>query len=290
MSAKRTSQTRIRWAPVVERAAVIAESYDTAVTLRQVFYRLVSEQLIPNTLSAYKRLSDRTSEARRDGTFPALLDQTRKIERPFGEQDVSTALKDLAEYWRRDRTVGQEYQVWLIVEKKTLVEQIRAWTHQWGIPVVAAGGYGSQTIIDEIRDEVEADGRTAIGIYVGDLDPSGKDIERDLRKRGPEWDQWKRIAVNREQIDEFGLLVSPGKKTDSRAPKFIEEHGELIQVEVEAIDPTVLRGLVLDAIGPLVDLDAIEAVKAEERADKAMLRLLIEEVEEGEDEEGPAAE
>jgi hypothetical protein len=290
MTTKRPNQTRIRWSPVVERAAVIAESYDTAVTLRQVFYRLVAEQLIPNTRSAYKTLSDRTSRARRDGTFPALLDQTRKIERPYREEDVPTALDDLAKYWRRDRTVGQKDQIWLIVEKKTLVEQMRAWTHQWGIPVVAVSGFGSQTIIDEIRDEVEADGRKAIGIYLGDLDPSGEGIERDVLRKVQGWDQWERIAVNQEQIDEFGLLVSRGKKTDPRAARFIKDHGELIQVEVEAIEPTVLRGLVLDAITPLVDLDAIGAVKAEEEADTAVLRRLIEQVEEDEDEEGPAAE
>ena len=55
------------------------ESYATSVTLRQLFYRLVSAQVIPNSQVAYKRLSALTAEARRDGTFPALIDRGRTI-------------------------------------------------------------------------------------------------------------------------------------------------------------------------------------------------------------------
>lgn len=43
------------WPELLEKAAVIVESYDTFVTLRQLFYRLVAAQLLPNTLNAYSR-------------------------------------------------------------------------------------------------------------------------------------------------------------------------------------------------------------------------------------------
>jgi hypothetical protein len=76
------TQSRMsRWAPIIERAAEIVEEYETAVTLRQTFYRLVAEGLIANTQSAYKRLSELTPRARREGTFPPLLDRTRQVER-----------------------------------------------------------------------------------------------------------------------------------------------------------------------------------------------------------------
>lgn len=41
------------WTPIIERAAEIVAGYDTAVTLRQVHYRLVGEGLIENTVSDY---------------------------------------------------------------------------------------------------------------------------------------------------------------------------------------------------------------------------------------------
>ena len=61
---------RINWPDVVAHAADIVYSYSTSVTLRQLFYRLVSEQLIPNTTAAYKGLSSKTAEARREMTSP----------------------------------------------------------------------------------------------------------------------------------------------------------------------------------------------------------------------------
>jgi len=73
----------ITWPSIITRATEIVRSYDTGVTLRQLFYRLVSEKLIPNTESAYKRLSHLTAQARRAGTFPRLIDNGRYIHRPL---------------------------------------------------------------------------------------------------------------------------------------------------------------------------------------------------------------
>ena len=56
--------TRIKWGHVLIRAREIAAGYGTLVTLRQLFYRLVSDQTLPNTEYAYKRLSSVTAEAR----------------------------------------------------------------------------------------------------------------------------------------------------------------------------------------------------------------------------------
>ena len=47
----------ISWGLVLDEAAGVVESYCTSVTLRQLFYRLVARQLIPNQATAYKRLS-----------------------------------------------------------------------------------------------------------------------------------------------------------------------------------------------------------------------------------------
>jgi hypothetical protein len=82
MSSNPTRRERVSWPPIAERAAEIARSYATPVTLRQLFYRLVAELLIPNTLRYYKALSRQTARARRQDGFPSLIDQGRSIERP----------------------------------------------------------------------------------------------------------------------------------------------------------------------------------------------------------------
>src|SRR4051794_33932229 len=112
---------RKAWAPIVARAAEIVEEYDTAVTLRQIFYRLVAEGLIANKKTEYNQLSDHTARARREGTFPALIDRTRSIERPQRFTSPAHALTWLADRYRRDRLEGHSVLPMIVVEKATLV-------------------------------------------------------------------------------------------------------------------------------------------------------------------------
>jgi len=44
------SSGRLVWAPILRRAASVVDGYDTGVTLRQLFYRLVSEELLASRL------------------------------------------------------------------------------------------------------------------------------------------------------------------------------------------------------------------------------------------------
>ncbi len=273
MAVAAVGRVRIAWLPVVERAAEIADSYATPVTLRQLHYRCVSEQLIPNTESAYKTLSARTAQARREGWFPTLLDQGREIHGLHSWTSPQIAVRSLASGYRRDRRDGQDELVWLVLEKATLLEQVESWVREYGVPVVALRGYGSQTIIDQVRNEVESDQRFTTALYVGDLDASGEDIERDLEDRTEGcFAETRRLAVLPEQIDEYGLVPAPGKYTDTRAGRFLERHGELIQVEVEAIDPAVLERLVLDAVEPFIDQEHLGRVLAVEARERQLLR------------------
>jgi hypothetical protein len=267
----------LRWQPIVERAAEIAGSYSTAVTLRQLFYRLVSEGLLANTDSSYKTLSARTAEARREGWFPALLDQGRSISGLASWTSPHLAVWSLAQRYRRDRREGQDKLAWLVLEKATLLEQVSDWVDEFGIPVVPLRGYGSQTIIDEIREEVEGDIRPAVALYLGDLDPTGEDIERDLQDRtGWCFDEVRRLAVTYEQIGDLGLVPAPGKATDTRARRFVDKYGELIQVEVEAIDPAHLEQLVREAVDTFIDVEQLDRVRAIESRERALLSAAAE--------------
>ena len=102
------SARRLRWPPIIDRAAEIVRSYDTGVTLRQLHYRLVSEQLTPNTEKAYKRLSSLTAVGRRRGTFPDLIDRGRTIHSYQHFAGPCDALNALQDWYRLDRTAGQD--------------------------------------------------------------------------------------------------------------------------------------------------------------------------------------
>jgi hypothetical protein len=264
--------TRIDWPEVIDQAASIVSSYSTGVTLRQLFYRLVSAQLIPNSQVAYKRLSALTAEARREGDFPDLIDRGRKIHQATYFSDVGHALRSVIRWYRLDRTEGQDVSLYLGVEKSGMVEQLSAWFGDLGIPILALGGYSSQTYVADVIADVQAQERPAVLLYAGDFDPSGEDIDRDFEERTGCWDEVVRVALSAEQVTSYRLPPNPGKVTDSRAGGFIARHGELVQVELDALDPNDLRVLFQAAIDRYWDVSAYEAVLDRERDDLRRLR------------------
>jgi hypothetical protein len=267
----RKAAHNIKWPPVLVAATAIVEEYDTLVTLRQLFYRLVAAGLVSNTSSHYSRLSELTAEGRREGTFPELTDRTRSIHRLPTFDGPDDARAWLTDIYRRDRTENQDVSIFLGVEKAGMVAQLEAWFgDDLGIPVLALGGYASQSYADEVRRDVERQGRPAVLLYAGDFDPSGEDIDRDFIERTDCWHKTVRIALDRNQVEEYDLPPAPGKDTDSRAADFIARHGELMQVELDALPPETLRQLYADALADFWDERTYRAVldlEAHERAE-----------------------
>jgi hypothetical protein len=263
---------RIDWPEVVEHAAGIVYGYSTGVTLRQLFYRLVSDGTLPNTTAAYKGLSAHTAEARRNGGFPGLIDRGREIHQATHFADVGHALQNIIRWYRLDRTEGQAVSLYLGVEKNGMVEQLSAWFGDLGVPILALGGYSSQTYVDDVAAHADSQGRPAVLLYAGDFDPSGEDIDRDFEERTACWDDVVRVALTAQQVQDYGLPPNPGKATDSRAGAFVARHGELVQVELDALDPDDLRSLFQAAIDGYWDTSAYSAMLARERDDLLRLR------------------
>lgn len=267
---------RTNWEPVLANAAAWVDQFDGTVTLRQVFYHLVATQQIPNSEAAYTYLSNRSAKERRAGTFPALIDNTRSVTRPYTVVSVGHALEEAVRHFRLDRTIGQEWQVWLGAEKRGMGGQLDAWFGDpLGVPVVAFGGYVSQSLADEVRDAVIYDDRPAVFIYAGDFDSSGMDIPRDFRERTDCWDEFRQVALNAEQIDTYELPSNPGKSKDTRNGSFVREHGALRQVEVDALDPADLRRLYSEAVADYWDDAAYESTLAQEADGRRALRELV---------------
>lgn len=264
-------KSRLDWSTIVTRAAEIVRGYDTGVTLRQLFYRLVAAEILPNNRVAYNTLSKLTAEARREGRFPALIDRTRRIHRYQSFDGPDQARTWLGQIYRRNRTEGQEFSVYLGVEKAGIVEQLEAWFGDLGIPILALGGYTSQTYVDHIIEDIEEQDRPAVLVYAGDFDPSGEDIQRDFLARTDSFKHVIRVALAAEQVVEYELPEQMGKSTDTRAARFIAKHGKLVQVELDALPPDVLHDLYETAIAEYWDDDAYEAAFEQERAEAATL-------------------
>jgi hypothetical protein len=268
--------SRLEWTAITAHAADLVNSYDTSVTLRQLFYRLVSDGTLPNTIGTYKALSDRTTRAREAGWFPNLIDRGRMIHRYRAFPSPQAAREWLAGIYQRDRTEGQPWSVYLGVEKAGMVVQLDSWFSDLGIPILALGGYASHSYKQAVAADVARQtrrhrGRPAVLLYAGDHDPSGEDIDRDFVDKSGCWDQVIRVALTAEQVDAHGLPPMPGKETDSRAGGFVAKHGELRQVELDALDPEDLRHLYQSAVDGLWNHDAYQATLEQEETDRSAL-------------------
>jgi hypothetical protein len=274
----------VHWGDVLPQAAAIVASYSTPVTLRQLHYRLVAAHLIPNTGNAYNRLGRLTAEARRNNDFPPMADHTRSVDRELSFGSPAEAIRNVSKWYKRNRTEGQELQLWFVLEKATLISQIKAWTKPYGIPVVALRGYASTPLLAEVNRQIMQDGREPLGLYLGDHDPSGHDIEDVFTKRTGL--PLIRLAVLPPQITSLSLAPTPGKVGDPRAAKFQATYGALLQVEVEAIDPAVLQRIVTDAVEAEVDRTVLDRVLDKEREDRDRLIVLARTEEQRQKKEG----
>ncbi len=281
---------QIKWPPVIARAAEIVESYSIPVTLRQIFYKLLMEGLIPNSDYAYKKLSAETADRRRAGEFPALFDRGRGVLQPTSWESPKEGVQELAAQYRVDRTAGQPVALWLGVEKNALAGLIQAWFDEIGVPVLPLGGYSSESLDRQVKARVRAEGRAAVLVLSGDFDASGMDISRSFVEMTNCWKKVHRIGLDEELIGRYGLPVLRGKATDSRAGGFIAAHPEIharhgfgadekgrpypVQVELDAVDPEELRRLYQQVIDQYWDAAAFRAALASEKQHRAVLRRL----------------
>lgn len=271
LSTRRPRTGELPWNDILTRAVEIVNVYDTGVTLRQLYYRLVSEGLMPNRQQSYKTLSSKTAAARREGWFPTLIDRTREIERYTSFENPEQALDWLLKIYRRPRTEDQEWSIYIGVEKHGLVTQLMAWFADLGIPVMALGGYSSQTFVDVVASDVHSQGRKSVLLYAGDFDASGMDIDRDFIERARIFDETVRVALNAEIVRDYNLPPMPGKVEDSRSASFMLEHGRLVQVELDALPPDDLRALYQKAIDEFWDEDSYKEAMRREREDHELL-------------------
>ena len=141
---------RKAWQPILDRAAEIVAEYASAVTLRQLHYRLVAEAAATgsgyrNVKADYSKLSELTAQLRRQDGFPALLDRTRGIEAVETFAGPRDALDRLAGWYRLDVLAGHETLPIIVVEKATLLAQVSEWYGDLCIPAVALRGYASES-------------------------------------------------------------------------------------------------------------------------------------------------
>lgn len=249
-----------------------AAGYD--LSLRQLYYQLVSRNVVPNTERSYKNVGNIVSDARLSGLidWEIIKDRGRECIENSHWDSPAEIVRSAALAFRIDRWEDQRCYVEVMVEKQALEGVLIPICRELDIPFTANKGYSSSTAMYEASKRylkrAEQDKELYV-LYLGDHDPSGIDMTRDVldridlfvktslgRLRNEDSGiEVKRLALNMDQVQEFRPPNNPAKITDSRAADYIRRFGQS-SWELDAIEPARLASIVRDAVLPLIDQKA----------------------------------
>lgn len=282
--------------------AIIEEYMDDGydLTLRQLYYQMVAREIIPNRQKEYNRLGRIVSEARLAGQidWEAIVDRTRNVRRNPHWNGPREILQSSASQYRVDAWTTQNRRVEVFIEKDALVGVISRVCSRLDVPYFSCRGYTSQSEMWKAGRRIykhALGGQPVTILHLGDHDPSGLDMTRDIRERlevfiGQDYmtkndlDRVKvarirelvtvkRIALNREQVDAFNPPPNPAKTSDSRYEDYLRRHGTK-SWELDALDPRTLEALIEDEVRALRDDERYEARMEEQREARALLRRI----------------
>ena len=261
----------------LERVTTAVESLSSyfPLTVRQVFYRLVSDEAIPNNLKSYKTVSGDLTQLRLAGivSWDAIDDRVRRISSKRGWDNMDEYVDSFInsfqpEYYHRCLIQSQPKHVEIWIEKDALSTIVEDVVWPYCLRVVVCRGHSSTTFVRRYAERAKdamINGKQPVILYMGDLDPSGIECfeatERSLKeKHHIHGVIYKRIALNPEHIGKYSLphSVDAIKETDPNFKKYVKRFGR-IAVELDAVHPGDLQGLVKDAIDAELDLDEMDA-------------------------------
>lgn len=259
------------------------------LTLRQLYYQLVTRDIIPNQQAEYSKLSMLLKEGRMGGIvdWSAIEDRLRQPQKTPSWDSPQDILEACASQYKRDHMDGQSEYLEVWVEKDALSGVLQRATNKYHVPIMVNRGYSSISAMFDAFQRFKENGhdkdRSVTVLYLGDYDPSGLDMIRDIRERildfayvsiGLDFEfNIKPIALTREQIDTYNPPPNPAKVTDPRAKDFIMNHGNT-SWEVDALRPDVLHKLVEDSILSYIDMEMYNKVLEVEEAEKILLQKL----------------
>jgi len=257
------------------------------LTLRQLYYQMVAKDLIPNKQREYDKLGRNLANARLCGLidWDAIEDRLRRVRRLPHWDEPKDVLESAAWQFRFDKNQEQNTYVEVWVEKDALSSVVERSANKYQVPVMVNRGYGSITMMYDAYNRLKARHRQGaedfVILYLGDHDPSGLDMVNDIRNRvgdlmlGADYMQdlltVKHIALTKEQIAEYNPPPNPAKMSDSRAPKYVQEHG-YESWEVDALPPDVLDAIITEGIEQSINVDLFNKWKVKEEKEKIYLK------------------
>jgi hypothetical protein len=247
------------------------------MTVRQVFYQASVQGIVEKSEAGYTKVQTDLVLMRKAGELPYgwLADSTRWQRRPNTFDSVEEALQETARLYRKALWTEADAYVEVWLEKDALSGVIYPVTSQYDVPLMVARGYASLSFLHSAAEYINELGAPVYIYHLGDFDPSGvnagEKIEETLRELAPDAEiHFERIAVTPYQIDTLKLPSRPTKTTDSRSKGFGD-----ISVELDAIEPDLLRNLVRVYIEKHLPPEQLKVLQVAEESERTLIRRLV---------------
>ena len=286
----------------------VINSYDLPWTVRQIHYNLVGMGVIVNTTAQYRKVSRLLTDGRYTGHVPwnKITDDTRGAYKTTSWNSIEDGVNSFLDRFRlKGRWIENNRRIEVWVEKRTLRRLCYPITDKYDVYLAVGAGWNSTSAIwDAVERILAYDTKRLDILYFGDLDPSGDDMPRDVEDRltefigitgkignkdihFPDEIHVHKILINDEDVDKYKLQrkfdvpvlrnneVHNKIADDPRALGFYQKHGELFQVEMEALDPKTIVDVLEDSLLQYVDVKKFEHVQKQEDEERERIRKLI---------------
>jgi len=269
---------------IIAKANEIIDEYSAqgySLTLRQLYYQFVARDLIPNTERSYKNLGSLINDGRLAGLidWSAIEDRTRNISAAPHWDSPADVIQAARDSYQIDMWADQPRRVEVWIEKNALTGVIHDTCRELFVPYFACIGYVSQS--EQWRAFQRSLNHPVTILHLGDHDPSGIDMTRDNDDRlnmvfGGDV-KMIRIALNMNQIEQYGPPPNPAKIKDSRFEKYLRDFGP-DSWELDALEPSVINDLIRTHVEDIRDDELFDAARERYEMDCDALDEIIDNI------------
>lgn len=252
------------------------------LTLRQLYYQLVARGYIENSDRSYKRVGELINNARLVDWY-SITDRTRNMKSRSHWNSPGQIIESAINQYFIDLRKDQPHYIEVWVEKEALVEVVGKACHVLDVPYFACRGYVSQSEMWAAAQRLSQEERNrgdmrSVILHLGDHDPSGVDMTRDIQERLAMFGAAtvvRRIALTYDQVQAYNPPPNPAKLTDSRYKAYIERYGDE-SWELDALNPTVIHDLITEHVDKLTDFELLRSRKERLREEKDSMQKYLE--------------
>lgn len=250
----------------IEQITKILDEYEEqglTLTLRQLYYQLVSRDIIPNSQDEYNKVGDLVRNARRAGLIDwrMIEDRTRYLRGYATYINPRYAIMDTVYQYKIDLWEDQNTHVEVWVEKDALIDVVGRACDQYRVDYFSCRGFTSDSETYRAGKRMKRyieDGKRVVLLHLGDHDPSGIDMSRDILERLNLFSgksgliDFRRIALTMKQVQKYSPPPNPAKETDKRFQSYVKKYGST-SWELDALEPSVLMGVIQENILDVMD-------------------------------------